>query len=53
MSKKLFNELIKRASRSVPKEQDKQLRPENYTEKQTYSHKSVDTSAKPNDKSRQ
>lgn len=39
MSKKLFKKLIKRASQPVPKEQDKQLHPEGYSEKQTRSHK--------------
>lgn len=46
MSKKLFNKLIKRASTPVPKEQDKQLHPDSYNEKQTRSGKAVDTSAK-------
>ena len=52
MSKKLFNKLIKRASQPVPKEQDKQLHPDGYNEKQTRSRKSADTSAKRDDKSR-
>jgi len=53
MSKKLFKKLIKRASQPVPKEQDKQLHPEGYSEKQTRSRKVVDTSVKRNDKSHQ
>ena len=53
MSKKLFQKLIKRASTPVPKEQDKQLHPEGYNEKQTRSHKTEDTSVKRSGKSRQ
>lgn len=53
MSKKLFNNLIKRASTPVPKEQDKQLHPEGYSEKQTRSRKAVNTSVKRSGKSRQ
>lgn len=53
MSKKLFKKLIKKASTPVPKEQDKQLHPEGYSEKQTRSRKAGDTSAKRSGKSRQ
>ena len=53
MSKKLFKKLIKQASTPVPKEQDKQLHPEGYNEKQTRSRNTEDTSAKRSDKSRQ
>lgn len=52
MSKKLFKQLLKRASTPVPKEQDKQLHPEDYSEKQTRSRKTEDTSAKQSGKSR-
>ena len=53
MSKKLFNKLIKRASKPVPKELDKQLHPDSYNEKQTRSRKSANTSVKRSGKSRQ
>lgn len=46
MSKKLFKELIRRASTPVPAEQDKQLHPESYTGKRKGSRKIVNTSAK-------
>lgn len=51
MGKKKFKELIKKASQPVPKEQDKQARPDSYNEKQTHSHKSANTSAKRRGKS--
>lgn len=53
MSKKLFKKLIKRASTPVPKEQDKQLHPDGYSERQTRQDKAEDTSAKQRGKSRQ
>lgn len=42
--KKLFKKLIKRASQPVPKEQDKQLRPDKSSEKKTRPDKSASTS---------
>ena len=51
MSKKLFNKLIKRASTPVPREQDKQLHPDSYSEKRIRSGKAEDTSAKRRGKS--
>lgn len=51
MSKKLFKKLIKRASQPVPKEQDKQLYPEDCSGKQTRLHNTVNTSIKHSDKS--
>jgi len=53
MSKKLFQKLLKRAAQPVPKEQDKQLHPEGYSEKQTRPRKTEDTSVKRSGKSRQ
>lgn len=47
MSKKLFKQLIKRASRPIPKESSKRPQLDSYNEKQTRSHKTVNTSAKP------
>jgi len=49
MSKKLFRELIKKASTPVPKEQDKQLHPEDYNETKTHQDKIANTSVKPSD----
>lgn len=53
MGKKLINRLIKRASTPIPPEQDKQLHPENYSGKQTRSHKTASTSVKRSGKSHQ
>lgn len=53
MGKKSFKKLIKKAATPVPKEQDKQLHPEGYSEKQTRSRNTADTSAKRSGKSRQ
>ena len=53
MSKKLFKELIKRASQPVPKEADKQLHPDVNSAKQTHPRKIADASPKRRDKSPQ
>jgi hypothetical protein len=52
MSKKKFLRLIKLASQPLPKEADKQPRPDSYSGKQTRLHKTANTSAKRSDKSR-
>ncbi len=51
MSKKLFKKLISKASKPVPKEQDKQLHPDKNTEKKTRPRKAEDTSVKRRDTS--
>ncbi len=53
MSKKLFKQLIKRASTPIPAEQDPQLHPGDYNGKRTRQRKTVNTSAKQRGKSRQ
>jgi len=51
MSKKLFKELIRKASQPVPKDTGKSQRSDDYSEKKTRPSKAEDTSAKQRGKS--